>query len=107
MKKKVLIISSTPRKHGNSEALCDSFLKGAQEAGHEVTKIALRDYKINYCIGCEQCSLHHKPCPQKDDAAAIIEQMVNADVIVMATPVYFYAMSAQMKTLIDLSLIHI
>ena len=101
MAKRILILSSSPRKGGNSDTLCDEFLRGAKETGNEAEKIFLRDKKINYCTGCSTCSLHHKPCPQKDDATEIIDKMVAADVIVMATPVYFYTMSAQMKTLID------
>lgn len=101
MKKNVLILSSTPRRGGNSDHLCDQFMQGALAAGHQVEKIVLKDKDIRYCTGCGVCSELGKPCPQKDDAAAIIEKMVCADVIVMATPVYFYTMSAQMKTLID------
>ena len=101
MAKKVLILSSSPRRGGNSDTLCDEFMRGAAESNHEVEKIFLRDKTIHYCTGCSTCSLYQKPCPQKDDAAEIIEKMVDADVIVMATPVYFYTMSAQMKTLID------
>lgn len=99
--KKILILSSSPRKGGNSDTLCDAFLRGATGAGHFAEKIFLRDKTINYCTGCSTCSLYHKPCPQQDDMAEILEKMVAADVIVMATPVYFYTMSAQMKTLID------
>lgn len=101
MAKRVLIISSSPRRHGNSDRLCDEFMRGAQESGNEVEKIVLGDYHINYCTGCSVCSMFGKPCPQKDDAAALVQKMIDADVIVMATPVYFYTMSAQMKTLID------
>lgn len=101
MKKKVLILSSSPRRDGNSDTLCNEFMRGAAEAGNEVEKIFLRDKTVHYCTGCSTCSLHHQPCPQQDDAAGIIGQMLVADVIVMATPVYFYTMSAQMKTLID------
>lgn len=99
--KKVLILSSSPRRGGNSDTLCDEFRRGAEEAGHDVEKIFLRDKRINYCTGCSTCSRDGKPCPQQDDAAEIIAKMVAADTIVMATPVYFYTMSAQMKTLID------
>ena len=56
MSKKVLIISASPRKGGNSDLLCDQFLKGAKEAGHDVEKVFLRDRKINYCIGCGVCN---------------------------------------------------
>ena len=101
MTKKVLILSSSPRRGGNSDTLCDEFVRGAIESGNEAEKVFLRDKTIHYCTGCSTCSLHGKPCPQKDDAAGVIGKMVEADVIVMATPVYFYTMSAQMKTLID------
>lgn len=101
MSKKVLILSGSPRKGGNSDTLCDQFMLGAKESGNQVEKIFLGDKKINYCTGCGTCSVHRKACPQKDDMAEILEKMVEADVIVMATPVYFYTMNAQMKTLID------
>lgn len=99
--KKILILSSSPRKGGNSDTLCDEFLQGASASGNEVEKIFLRDKIIHPCQGCSVCSQYHKPCPQKDDAAEIIQKMLAADVIVMATPVYFYAMSGQMKIMID------
>ena len=101
MTKRVLILSSSPRRNGNSDTLCNEFMRGAQETGNQVEKIFLKDKRINYCTGCSVCSMYQKPCPQKDDAAEIVEKMIEADVIVMATPVYFYAMSAQMKTMID------
>ncbi|MGN0030139.1 MAG: flavodoxin family protein [Marinilabiliaceae bacterium] len=101
MPKNILILSSSPRKGGNSDSLCDEFARGARDGGNAVEKIFLADRVINPCHGCDICSQYKKPCPQKDDAADIIGKMVKADVIVMATPVYFYAMSAQMKTLID------
>ncbi len=97
--KKVCILSSSPRKGGNSDLLCDQFMKGALEAGHEVTKIQLADKKINFCTACYVCK--DGVCPQKDDVAPILETMMSADVIVLATPVYFYTMCAQLKTLID------
>lgn len=103
MAKRVLILSSSPRRGGNSDRLCDEFRRGAEEAGHQVEKIFLRDFTIHYCTGCGVCSREGRPCPQQDDAARIVDLMVRADVIVMASPVYFYTMSAQMKTLIDRS----
>jgi multimeric flavodoxin WrbA len=101
MKKKVLILSSTPRRGGNSDLLCDMFLKGALEAGHESEKIFLGDKALNYCRGCRVCYIRKRACPQKDDAAEIIDKMVNADVIVLASPVYIYSICAQLKTLLD------
>jgi multimeric flavodoxin WrbA len=100
MKKNILVISSSPRKGGNSDMLCDQFIAGATDSGHKAEKIVLTEMKINYCTGCGIC-LEKKACPQKDDMSEILDKMTAADVIVMATPVYFYSMSAQMKTLID------
>ena len=100
MNKKVLVLSASFRKHGNSDLLCDEFARGAKEAGHEVEKIFINDKNINFCRGCGVCNTTHK-CIQKDDMAEILDKMVSADVIVMATPIYFYTMNGQMKTLID------
>lgn len=100
MSKKVLILSSSPRKKGNSNALCDQFMEGAIEASHKVEKVVLAEKKINYCTGCYACKKTGR-CAQKDDMAQILSSMIAADVIVLATPVYFYTMCAQMKTAID------
>lgn len=100
MSKKVFVISASPRKGGNSDTLCDEFIRGAQKTGNEAEKVFLRDKKIGYCTGCGVCNGTHK-CVQQDDMAEILDRMVRADVIVLATPVYFYTMNAQMKTLID------
>ena len=97
MSKNVLVISASPRKGGNSDTLCDEFIRGAQESGNHAEKIFLASKNIKYCIGCGVCNTTQK-CVQRDDMAEI---MVEADVIVLATPVYFYTMDAQMKTLID------
>ena len=101
MSKKVVVLSASPRKGGNSDTLCDQFMLGAEEAGHEIEKIFLRDKEINYCIACDTCKRNGNICDQDDDMAEILNKMITSDVIVMATPVYFYTMDAQMKTLID------
>lgn len=98
--KKVIIISSSPRRGGNSDILCDRFLQGALESGHSAEKIFLKDHHIGYCVGCGYCFDHHT-CSRKDDMASILDKLVDADVIVFSTPVYFYSMDAQMKTFID------
>lgn len=100
MAKKMLVLSGSFRKHGNSDLLCDEFVRGATESGNDVEKIFINDRKINFCRGCGVCNTTHK-CVQKDDMEEILNKMVAADVIVMATPVYFYTMNGQMKTLID------
>jgi multimeric flavodoxin WrbA len=101
LSKVVLVLSSSPRRGGNSDLLCDQFVLGAQKAGHIAQKIFLKDKKINYCTGCGVCLGGKRSCPQKDDMGEVLEKIVAADVIVMATPVYFYTMCGQMKTLID------
>lgn len=97
------MISSSPRKGGNSDTLCDQFRKGAEEAGNFVDKIRLAEMKIDYCSACYACKTKGY-CVKQDDMAQIIDKMRNADVIVLATPVYFYTMCAQMKTMIDRTL---
>ncbi len=101
MSKKVVIVSSSPRAGGNSDRLADAFAAGAREAGNVVEKIALREKSVNFCRGCGRCYADQGPCWQKDDANEIGEKLMAADVIVLATPVYFYAMSAQLKVLLD------
>lgn len=101
MSKKVLILSASPRKGGNSDLICDQFMRGAKEAGNQAEKIFLRDKRINHCLACGACQGNGGKCVQKDDMAEVLDKMIGADVIVMATPVYFYTMNGQMKTLID------
>jgi multimeric flavodoxin WrbA len=98
--KNILIISTSLRKGGNSEVLADEFKRGALENGHSVEKICLHDKKIGFCKGCLACQ-STKSCVIKDDANAIVEKMQQADVLVFATPIYYYEMSGQMKTLLD------
>ena len=100
MNKKVLIISSSPRKGGNSETLAAAFAKGAQESGHPVETVSLRDKQIGFCKGCFAClKLGH--CVIQDDAVEIAAKMHDADVLVFATPVYYYSVSGQLKTMLD------
>ena len=98
--KKVLVVSGSPRKGGNSDTLCDQFIKGAQEAGHQVEKIFLGEKNIHYCTGCGVCNQTHA-CVLQDDMAPLLEKMLTAEVIVLASPVYFYTIDGQMKTFID------
>ena len=98
--KKVVVISSSPRRNGNSEVLAKTFALGATEAGHEVEFIELRDYHLNYCVACYSCTESGK-CIIGDGMNEIAEKLLQADVIVFATPVYFYSMSGQLKVFID------
>lgn len=101
MKQKVLILSASPRKGGNSDLLCDQFMLGAREAGHQVEKIRVHDRNIKFCLGCMSCQKNGGKCVQKDDMAEILPKIIEADVLVMATPIYFYSVNAQLKVLID------
>lgn len=98
--KKVLILSGSPRKGGNSDTLCDEFMKGAVEAGNNVEKIFVAGQNICYCKACYACK-NTGVCAIKDDMAEILQKMLDADVIVLSSPVYFYSISAQLKAVID------
>lgn len=101
MSKKILILSTSPRKNSNSDTLAEEFAKGARESGHEVEKISLIGKEIQFCRGCLACQ-KTKRCVIHDDADTIVqEKMLHADVLVFATPIYYYEMSGQMKTLLD------
>ena len=99
--KKVLILEGSPRRNGNSAILSEEFARGAQEAGCSVEKIYIAGKKIAGCLGCNACYRNGGSCIQKDDMTEIREKMLAADVIVLASPIYFYSMTAQMKAVID------
>lgn len=101
MNKKVLILSSSPRKDGNSDILCNEFAKGALESGNIVEKIRISEKKIGYCHACYYCRDHNGECVIKDDMKELLQKMIDADVIVFASPVYFYSIDAQLKAVID------
>lgn len=100
MKKQVLILSGSPRKNGNSDLLCDEFAKGALEAGHSVEKIRVAEKNIGFCRGCYACK-NDGVCAIKDDMAEVLRKIIDADVLVLASPVYFYSIDAQLKAVID------
>ena len=100
MSKKVLILSGSPRKDGNSDILCNEFMRGAAESGNEVEKIRVAEKKIGFCTGCYACR-NTGVCAIKDDMDEVMQKLIDADVIVLASPVYFYSIDAQLKALID------
>jgi len=102
MSKNVLILSGSPRKNGNSDLLCDEFMKGAIEAGHQVEKIRVADKNIGYCRACYGCK-GTGVCVIKDDMMEVLQKMIDCDVLVLASPVYFYSIDAQLKAVIDRS----
>ena len=99
--KKVLILEGSPRFKGNSCILSDEFARSAEEAGYTVEKIPVARKKVAGCLGCNACYRNDGICVQKNDMAEIREKMLEADVIVLASPIYFYSMTAQMKAVID------
>ncbi len=100
MGRKVLIISTSLRSGSNSELLADAFYNGAVDNGASAEKITLRDKHLEFCRGCLACTKTNR-CIINDDASQIIEKMEKADILVFATPIYYYEMSGQMKTLLD------
>ena len=102
MHKRVLVLSTSLRKGGNSDTLADAFIQGVREAGHTAEKVTLYDKTIGFCRGCLTC-VQTQRCTIDDDANAIVRQMRTADVLAFATPIYYYGMCGQMKTLLDRS----
>lgn len=98
--KKVIVISTSLRAGSNSDMLADKFMEGALQAGHEVEKISVIGKDIRFCRGCLACQKLGK-CVIQDDVDAIMQKVLHADVIVWATPIYYFEMSGQMKVLID------
>ena len=103
MTKKILILSGSPRKQGISDLLCDEFMRGGLEAGHTVEEIRVQEKTVAYCTACYACKKTGS-CVIKDDMAEIMQKMIDCDVMVLASPVYFYSIDAQLKTVIDRSL---
>lgn len=98
---KILILSGSPRKGGNTDLLVEAFVKGATMK-HDVEVVSVHDFKVNPCMGCNACFRNEKHnCVQKDDMPLIYEKMAAADMLVIASPVYFYGLSAQLKAVID------
>ena len=97
---KVLVIQTSLRAKSNSDILTERLIAGAKDAGNEVEHISLKGKKIGFCVGCLACQKLGR-CVVKDDANEITEKLLNAEVVVWATPIYYYEMSGQMKTVID------
>jgi len=100
MPKKVLAIGTSPRKNSNSDTLLEAFCRGAENAGHRVTSVSLKKKDIRFCTGCFACH-EFGHCVIKDDVAALLALLHDADVVVFATPIYYYEMSGQMKVFLD------
>ena len=97
----VLVLVGSPRENGNTEMLADAFIEGAKKKGNNVTKINVGKMKINGCIDCKYCFTHEGKCSQRDGMDEIYPLISNADMIVFATPIYFFEMTAQLKAVVD------
>ena len=97
---KIVILEGSPNKNGSSNLLAECFQQGAKEAGHAVEVIDAAHAEIHPCIGCIHCG-YEGPCVQKDDVEEIRKKILSADMMVFVTPLYYYGMSAQLKTLVD------
>lgn len=97
---RVLVITTSLRAKSNSDILAERLIDGAADAGHEVEHISLKGKEIRFCVGCLACQKTQR-CVQKDDAVEIAEKVKEAETLVFVTPVYYYEMSGQMKTLLD------
>lgn len=98
--KKILIILGGGRKKGNTVQLVDAFMKGAMEAGHATELISLNQLQVNGCIGCNACR-YGKPCVQKDDFNSLVPKILEADLLVFASPLYFWTISSKIKAFIE------
>lgn len=101
MRKNIVVLSASPRLGGNTDILSDSFISGAEQAGHQVTKIRVANRSIGGCIDCKHCFQVPGVCSQEDDMTEIYSYLYKADVIVLTTPVYYFGMAAQLKVVID------
>lgn len=99
---KIAVLLGSPRKNGNTEILVNSFVSGIDMKKNSVEVIRVTENKVGGCIGCNFCyrdSDHN--CIQKDDMQELYKKLADADVIVIATPIYFYGVSSQLKSIVD------
>lgn len=97
---RILVLQASPNTHGSTSVLVEEFCKGAREAGHYVERVDVCDLNIAPCTGCVACG-YEGPCVQRDDMDALRRQILASDMLVFATPLYYYGMTAQLKTVID------
>ncbi len=97
---KILVLTGSPRKNGNSNTLVDNFIKGAQEKGHNVVRFDSAFKSVHPCTACNHCGMNGE-CVFKDDFEFVRKNIVDADMVVFATPMYYFGISAQLKAVID------
>lgn len=97
---KILVLTGSPRRKGNSNYLADSFIKGAEEAGHNVVRFDSAFKKVNPCIACNKCHMAGS-CIFDDDFKFVLDNLIDADAVVFVSPVYYFGITAQLKKVID------
>lgn len=97
---KILVLTGSPRKNGNSSTLAEHFIKGATESGHEVIRFDAALKNVHACIACNKCGMNG-PCVFKDDFEFVREHLIPADLVAFATPMYYFGISSQLKAVID------
>lgn len=97
----ILVWTASPRKGSNTDQLADAFAEGAREAGHQVTVRRTYDYQVAPCLACGYCRKHDGVCVQKDDMNALLNDIAAADALVIASPIYWFDVTAQAKCFID------
>ena len=98
---KITVITGSARKNGTSNYLADEFIRGAKENGHEIYRFDSAHADVKNCMGCNACGMGTKPCIYKDDFVELRENLLNSDIIVFVTPIYYFGMSSTLKKVID------
>ena len=98
---RVVILQGSPNRDGSTAMLAEEFARGARQAGHEVERVDVAHAGVHPCTGCVACGYGARPCVQRDGMGAIIEKVLGADLLALATPLYYYGMTAQLKCVID------
>ena len=98
---KITVITGSARKNGTSNYMADEFIRGAEESGHEVYRFDSARADVKNCLGCNACGMGTKPCIHKDDFVELREHLLNSDVVVFVTPMYYFGMSSTLKKVID------
>jgi len=98
---KITVLTGSPRKNGTSNYMADEFIRGAKESGHEVFRFDCTKAEVKNCISCYACAMGSKPCIHKDDFVELREHLINSDVVVFVTPIYYFGMTSSIKKVID------
>ena len=98
---KITVITGSARKNGTSNYMADEFISGAEESGHEVYRFDSARADVKHCLGCNACDMGAKSCIHKDDFVELKEHLLNSDVVVFVTPMYYFGMSSTLKKVID------